>query len=112
MLYALGRSDGPLKATLLGSLIFFVTIAPLSWALNVAGAAIALVLANAANAYGFSANWLTGWYAYDEEARAWLGLTPAERVAGFVHIGTPTVPPIERDRPDVPKITTRWSPGA
>lgn len=49
MLYALGRSDGPLKATLLGSLIFFVTIAPLSWALNVAGAAIALVLANAAN---------------------------------------------------------------
>ena len=49
MLYALGRSDGPLKAKLLGSLIFFVTIAPLSWALNVAGAAIALVLGNAAN---------------------------------------------------------------
>ena len=49
MLYALGRSDGPLKAKLLGSLIFFATIAPLSWALNVAGAAIALVLGNAAN---------------------------------------------------------------
>jgi O-antigen/teichoic acid export membrane protein len=50
MLYALGRSDGPLKAKLLGSGVFFVTIAPLSWALNVIGAAIALVLANAANA--------------------------------------------------------------
>ena len=49
MLYALGRSDGPLKAKLLGSLIFFATIAPLSWALNVAGAAIALVLGHAAN---------------------------------------------------------------
>ena len=49
MLYALGRSDGPLKAKLLGSVIFFATIAPLSWALNVAGAAIALVLGNAAN---------------------------------------------------------------
>ena len=50
MLYALGRSDGPLKAKLLGSAVFFVTIAPLAWALDVVGAAIALVLANAANA--------------------------------------------------------------
>ena len=50
MLYALGRSDGPLKAKLLGSAVFFVTIAPLSWAFNVVGAAIALVLANVVNA--------------------------------------------------------------
>jgi O-antigen/teichoic acid export membrane protein len=49
MLYALGRSAGPLKAKLLGSVIFFVTIGPLSWAMNVAGAAIALVLGNIAN---------------------------------------------------------------
>lgn len=49
MLYALGRSDGPLKSRLLGSGIFFVTIAPLSWAWNVTGAAVALVLANLAN---------------------------------------------------------------
>ena len=49
MLYALGRSDGPLKAKLLGSMIFFVTIAPLSWAMNVTGAAIALVLGNVGN---------------------------------------------------------------
>jgi O-antigen/teichoic acid export membrane protein len=50
MLYALGRSDGPLKAKLLGSAIFFVTIAPLSWQWDVVGAAVALVLANFANA--------------------------------------------------------------
>ena len=49
MLYALGRSDAPLKAKLLGSAIFFVTIAPLSWAWGVVGAAIALVLANVVN---------------------------------------------------------------
>jgi O-antigen/teichoic acid export membrane protein len=49
MLYALGRSDGPLKAKLLGSAIFFVSIAPLSWAWDVTGAAIALVLANIVN---------------------------------------------------------------
>jgi O-antigen/teichoic acid export membrane protein len=49
MLYALGRSDGPLKAKLLGSLVFFITIAPLSWQWNIVGAAIALVLANLVN---------------------------------------------------------------
>ena len=45
MLYALGRSDGPLRAKLLGSLAFFLTIGPLSWKFNVVGAAVALVLA-------------------------------------------------------------------
>ncbi len=49
MLYALGRSDGPLKAKLLGSAIFFVSIAPLCWTWGIIGAAIALVLANAVN---------------------------------------------------------------
>jgi len=49
MLYALGRSDGPLKAKLLGSATFFVTIAPLSWEWGVTGAAVALVLANIVN---------------------------------------------------------------
>lgn len=50
MLYALGRSDRPLKAKLLGSAAFLITIAPLSWKFGVVGAAIALVLANAVNA--------------------------------------------------------------
>lgn len=49
MLYALGRSGAPLKAKLLGSAIFFVSIAPLAWAWGVIGAAIALVLANLFN---------------------------------------------------------------
>ena len=49
MLYALGRSDGPLKAKLLGSAIFFITIAPLSWQWGIVGAAVALVLANIVN---------------------------------------------------------------
>lgn len=49
MLYALGRSDAPLKAKLIASAVFFGSIAPLCWALDVVGAAIALVLGNAAN---------------------------------------------------------------
>ena len=49
MLYALGRSDGPLKAKLLGSAVFFISIAPLSWKWGVVGAAIAIVLGTVAN---------------------------------------------------------------
>ena len=49
MLYALGRSDAPLKAKLIGSVAFFGTIAPLCWAFGVMGAALALVLGNIAN---------------------------------------------------------------
>ena len=49
MLYALGRSDGPLKAKLLGSAVFFAAIAPLSWKYGVVGAALAFVLGQTAN---------------------------------------------------------------
>jgi O-antigen/teichoic acid export membrane protein len=48
MLYALDRPDGPLKARLAGTIIFFVTIAPLAWSLGVDGAAIAFVIGNVA----------------------------------------------------------------
>jgi O-antigen/teichoic acid export membrane protein len=48
MLYALDRPDGPLKARLAGTLLFFLIIAPLSWSMAIVGAAIALVIGNAA----------------------------------------------------------------
>ena len=52
MLYALDRPDGPLKARLAGTVIFFVIIAPLSWSLGVNGAAIAFVIGTAATVAG------------------------------------------------------------
>jgi nitroreductase len=62
----------------------------------------------AADAMGFAANWITDWYAYDERATAILGLGTGERVAGFIHLGTLAEPPLERVRPVVAQITTRW----
>jgi O-antigen/teichoic acid export membrane protein len=47
MLYALGRSAGPLSSKLVGTLVFFLIIAPLSWKWGVMGAAAALVIGNA-----------------------------------------------------------------
>jgi O-antigen/teichoic acid export membrane protein len=49
MLYALGKAGAPLRAKLIASLVFFVSLAPLCWQFGVVGAAIAFVLATATN---------------------------------------------------------------
>lgn len=72
-----------------------------------AGAACQNLL-TAANACGFSGQWITEWYAFDEKVRAALGLEQNERVAGFIYIGTAQEPPEERDRPDLDAITIYW----
>lgn len=67
-----------------------------------------LNLCHAANALGFGANWVTRWYAFDDEAAAMLGAEEGERFVGFVFVGTPTGRLEERPRPDVAEITTVW----
>ncbi len=64
-------------------------------------------LLNAADAMGFGANWITDWYSYDAASKKLLGLAENERVAGFVFIGTPSGPALERDRPDLSALITR-----
>jgi nitroreductase len=80
------------------------------WEQQLSSAAVCLNLVHAAHAFGFSAQWLTDWYAYDADVLAYLGVDAGERIAGFIHIGTPTMPPAERDRPDVASLTTYWNP--
>jgi nitroreductase len=80
------------------------------WEQQLSAGAVCLNLVHAAWAHGFAAQWLTGWFAYDEEARRWLGLAEGERIAGFIHVGTPSTPPTERDRPDLDAITSVWRP--
>ena len=63
----------------------------------------------AANASGFSAQWITEWYAFDDAVAKALGLESTERIAGFIYIGTATEKPEERDRPDLDHITTKWN---
>jgi len=66
----------------------------------------------AANASGFGAQWLTEWYAYDDDTRAAFGLDGRDVLAGFIYIGTPAAEPEERERPDLSKIVNYWEQGA
>lgn len=70
--------------------------------------AVCLALLNAALASGWGANWLSGWASHDRKfLTTGLGLSPTERLAGFIHIGTETAAPPERTRPD-PAQTITW----
>ncbi len=71
--------------------------------------AVCMNLCLAANALGFGTSWITEWYAYSSGVRAALRLADNERVAGFIYIGTPKEKQTDRDRPDLDRITTRWS---
>ncbi|MEX0859597.1 MAG: nitroreductase [Cucumibacter sp.] len=66
-------------------------------------------LVHGAHALGFAAQWVTRWFAYDAEASRLLGVRDGERFAGFVHIGTPTVTPPDRERPALADVVTRWA---
>ena len=71
---------------------------------------VCFALLMAAQAEGFGAQWLTGWPAYDEAILRLLGLGADERIAGFIHIGTPKLDVPERERPDPRALLTDWRP--
>lgn len=71
--------------------------------------ALCLGLVNAAEAAGWGAAWITGWPAYDRPLlEEGLGLEPREFIAGFVHLGTPPGPPVERPRPAIDDVVS-WA---
>tara|TARA_Y100001968_G_C19330572_1_gene704074 strand:+ start:564 stop:1145 length:582 start_codon:yes stop_codon:yes gene_type:complete len=73
---------------------------------HLSAGAVCLALLNAALADGWGANWLTGWMSRDKAfLQSALCLKEGEFVAGFIHLGTPKVSPIERERPNINEIT-------
>jgi nitroreductase len=70
--------------------------------------AVCMNLLTAAHAFGFDANWVTGFAASSPGARDVLGIKAGEKIAGVVHIGVARERPAERKRPDLDAITTWW----
>lgn len=78
------------------------------WEQELSAGAACENLVIAATAMGFGASWLTGWYAYDNELLARLGVASGEKVAGFIHIGTSKEAVPDRPRPTLSEIVTRY----
>ena len=71
---------------------------------------VCFALLQAAQAMGYGAQWLTGWPAYDPAILRILGLDADEKIAGFIHIGTPKLEAPERERPDPRELLEDWHP--
>ena len=78
------------------------------WEQQLSAGAASMSLVMAAHAMGYAASWITEWYAYDRRVLDKFGVAANERIAGFVHIGRPTKPPEDRDRPKLADIVTRF----
>lgn len=79
------------------------------WEQEMAAGGVCLALLNAALASGWGANWLTGPLCRDAGfLSSALGCETGETVAGFLHIGSESVVPMDRDRPEIGAIT-EWS---
>lgn len=79
------------------------------WEQILSAGAVCINLLHAAHACGYAAQWLTEWCAYDATVRTALGLEATEKVAGFIYIGTPSIVPEDRPRPDLTKIVGDWT---
>jgi nitroreductase len=78
------------------------------WEQLMSSAAVCFNMVLAAQAHGFDAQWQSDWVAYDEGAKAAMGISASEQVAGLIYIGTSSVPLEDRPRPDAATLTTRW----
>ena len=76
------------------------------WEQVLSAGAVAMTLTLAAVSLGYATSWLTEWPTYDARARTVLGLGAGETLAGFIHIGTPTLRPEDRVRPVMADIVT------
>lgn len=79
-----------------------------AWEQELSAGASAMNIVTAATALGYGANWLTGWFAFDRDVLDGFGLKPDEKLAGFIHIGTPSKPSEDRPRPALADIVTRF----
>lgn len=79
------------------------------WEQELSCGAAGMNLLLAAHAFGFVGGWVTGWAAYSPKVRAAF-CAPGERIAGFIFIGHPATPLVERPRPALDAITRPWSP--
>jgi len=71
------------------------------WEQQLSAGAVCMNIEHAADALGYSASWITDWYAYDPAAAALFGVRDGETIAGFIHLGTLTETPLERPRPNM-----------
>ncbi len=77
------------------------------WEQQLSSAAVCYNAVLATVALGFDAQWQSDWVAYDEGAKAVMGVHAHETISGIIYMGTSSVDLEDRPRPDVSALLTR-----
>lgn len=78
------------------------------WEQELSAGAVCMSILIAAQAMGYGGCWLTNWFSFDRDVLAAFGLAAEERIAGFIHLGTPTSVPADRERPVLADIVSHF----
>jgi nitroreductase len=78
------------------------------WEQVLSAGAVCQTLCIAAHAMGFVANWITEWCAYHPAVREALEMKSGERVAGYIYLGHPAEPLVDRPRPAFENVATYY----
>lgn len=78
------------------------------WEQRLSSAIVCYNLCLAAQSFGFGAQWLTEWYAYDAEIASELRLSQVEKISGFIYIGTSKDGSLPRPRPEMTTIISHY----
>jgi len=77
------------------------------WEMHLSAGAVCTTLLYAAQSFGYAAQWLTEWYAYNDRMLAALGGEVGhDQIAGFIYIGEKVKAPMERTRPNPEHVIT------
>ena len=79
------------------------------WEQELSAGAVCMNILHAAHALGFGGKWLTEWVAYDASILAALGGAPADKIAGFIYLGSKQSEPEDRERPKLENVVREWN---
>ncbi|MEM7800367.1 MAG: nitroreductase family protein, partial [Chloroflexota bacterium] len=68
------------------------------------GGAVCQNILVAATALGYASQWLSEWYSYDQRFKDALNIAESDEILGIMHIGTASIQPKERSRPELKDV--------
>tara|TARA_B100001057_G_C22794248_1_gene928944 strand:- start:926 stop:1441 length:516 start_codon:yes stop_codon:yes gene_type:complete len=75
------------------------------WEMRLSSGAVCMNLLSCAQSLNYAAQWLTEWYAYNDNLLKYLGGDiKKDRISGFIYLGHKKEEPIERKRPNPSNI--------
>ena len=78
-----------------------------NWEMILSSGAVCMNLLSCAQSLGYAAQWLTEWYAYNDNVIKYLGGRPnIDKISGFIYLGHKSEEPHERRRPEFKDVVS------